>query len=101
MEKLKKISRGDPRPSRLKVSEGGEATFYVVREGSVQHTGSGGRAGEGKMEGMVPRKFDPLQLKFLVAPLGGVLDGALAVHCDTFQRALVRLRQLPSHNALI
>jgi len=33
------------------VSEGREATFYMVREGSVQHTGSGGRAGEGEEGG--------------------------------------------------
>lgn len=48
-------------------------------------------------------RVEPDMLSLLGAPLftGGALDGALAVHCDTFQRALVRLRQLPSQNALI
>jgi len=35
----------------LKVSEGGETTFYVVREGRVQPTGSGWRAEEGEERG--------------------------------------------------
>ena len=47
----------------MKVSDGGEATFYAVREGSVQHRGSVGRAGvggqgRGKREEMVTRKFE-------------------------------------------
>jgi len=40
------------------VSEGGEATFYAVREGASNTGGAEGGQGRGKREGMVPRKFE-------------------------------------------
>jgi len=46
--------RGEPRTSRMKVSEGGEAIFSVVRGGDGAPTQGERRAGEG----MVPRKFE-------------------------------------------
>src|SRR6218665_99741 len=44
-------------------------------------------------------RVEPDMLTLLGAP--PFTGGALAVHCDTFQQALGRLRQLPSQNALI
>jgi len=68
MYKFKNIFGEDPRTLRLKVSEGGKATFYAVREGSVQHRGRReGRGGGGRV--WCSENLSTLQLKFLVAPL--------------------------------
>ena len=53
----------------MKVSEGGKATFYAVREGASntgeRREGRGGARGRG----WCPENLSTLQLKFLVAPL--------------------------------
>src|SRR6218665_1000678 len=71
MYKFKNIFGEDPRTLRLKVSEGGKATFYAVREGSVQHRGRReGRGGGGRV--WCSENLSTLQLKFLVAPLAAI-----------------------------
>jgi len=55
---IQKKFGGNPRIPCLKVSEGGEVTFYAVREKSVQHKGAEGGQGREKRQGMVSKNVE-------------------------------------------